>query len=194
MSKIKQEFPAIMGEMALTLITGPMKSGKSLELIARVAPHKYAGKKILYIQAAKHVRDEGITSRIGIATKATRVASLADAGNDFDVIGIDEAHMFSPEDVTHISRWLEDGKEIVVSGLDVSYEGTLMPSIAKLYELKPDTIINKLSVCDICHQYTGKFTQILKNETVVTSGLPHVVPEDGTYEYQSRCRKCFVTA
>lgn len=178
--------------MALTLIIGPMKSGKSLELIARVAPHRYAQKEILYVQAARHVRDEGITSRLGLTTKAIKATSLTDIADNFDVIGVDEAHMFSPEDMAYVNQWLKAGKEVVISGLDVSYDGKLMPSIAKLYELKPDVIINKLSVCDVCHEYQGKFTQILKNNEVVTSGLSHVVPEDGTYEYQARCRKCFI--
>jgi thymidine kinase len=181
-------------EMALTLIIGPMKSGKSLELIARVTPHKYAQKNILYVHPARNVRDIGITSRIGIEVKSIKVSSFTEITEQFDVIGIDEVHMFSAADIAHIETWLKEGKEVIISGLDVSYNGTLMPSITKLYELKPDTIINKISVCDICHTYNGKFTQILANGEVITSGLSHVVPEDGTYQYQTRCRECFVIA
>jgi thymidine kinase len=178
--------------MGLHLIVGPMKSGKSLELIARVAPYEFAKKKVLYVQTKKDVRDEGITSRIGINTRALRIKSLKEVVNGFDVIGIDEVHMFDETDIAHIKKWLQEGKEIFASGLDLDYSATLTPMVKKILELKPDRIINKLAVCEVCHDYSAQFTQILHHGKAVLSGLPHIVPEDGTYQYQARCRNCYV--
>jgi thymidine kinase len=177
--------------MALTLIIGPMKSGKSLELIARVAPYEFAQKKVLYLQPTSDVRSNGITSRIGINTKARQVASLKEIDNGFDVIAVDEVNMFPESDSEAIRTWVEKGKDVFVSGLDLDYSATIMPIVKKIFELKPEKIIQKLAVCDVCHQYKALFTQILDKGKPVLGGLPSLVPEDGTYAYEARCRDCY---
>lgn len=177
--------------MSYELIIGPMKSGKSLELIARTAPYEYSDKKTVYIQPHRNTRDEGIRSRLGLNVEARKVSSLKEVNDDFDVIAIDEIHMFPATDSTYISNWLKQPKAVFISGLDLDYRGQLMPIIKNLLELKPETIINKLAVCDICRQYRASFTQILHNGKPILKGLPAVVPEDGSYEYEARCRNCF---
>lgn len=178
--------------MSLTLIMGPMKSGKSLELIARVAPYEFADKKVLYLQSSKDVRDEGVTSRIGINTKAERVKSLTEIDNGFDVIAVDEVHMFAPSDAAQIEKWVIEGKQVFLTGLDLDYSATLQPMIKEILQLKPDNLIIKKAVCEVCHRYNAKFTQILHKGKPVLGGLPSVVPEDGTYTYEVRCRKCYI--
>jgi thymidine kinase len=175
-----------------TLILGPMKSGKSLELIARVAPYEFANQEVLYIQPEANVRDQGITSRIGINTKAQTVKSLKDVTSPFDVIGIDEIHMFDPNEVEIIEQWLVEGKSVFISGLDLDYRARMPSMIILLLQLKPDKLIFKIAVCDICKEYRAQFTQILHKDKPVLSGLPLISPEDGTYAYQARCRNCFV--
>lgn len=175
-----------------TLILGPMKSGKSLELIARVAPYEFANQQVLYVQPEANVRDTGISSRLGINTKAISVTSLEDISTPFDVIGIDEANMFDPKDAEVIEKWLTQGRSVFISGLDLDYRGKMPPIILKLLELKPETIITKIAVCDICKQYRAQFTQIVHEGEPILSGLPLITPEDGTYTYQARCRECFV--
>ncbi len=177
--------------MAFTLIVGPMKSGKSLELIARVAPYEFAKQKVVLVQPTKHVRDKGIRSRAGIKAEALAADSLSEVSEQFDVIGIDEIHMFPDEDVEYIEQWLRDGKQIIVSGLDVDYRGSMPPIVKALFEQKPDEVITKKAVCDVCRDYTAQFSQILHKGKPVLEGLPYIVPEDGTYEYQARCRVCF---
>lgn len=178
--------------MALTLIVGPMKSGKSLELIARVAPYEHAKKKVLYVKSKKDVRDKTLHSRIGLNTRALSVKTLKEVTNGFDVIGIDEVHMFPASDVKQIVKWLSEGRDVFASGLDLDYSATLTPMVTKILELKPDKIITKVAVCEGCHKYTAQFTQIFKGGKPVLGGLPPVVPEDGTYIYEPRCRDCYV--
>lgn len=175
-----------------TLILGPMKSGKSLELIARVAPYEFAQQRVLYVQPMANVRDNGVRSRLGLNTQAIRVQSLQEVAQPFDVIGIDEVHMFDPSDAAVVDRWLQTGKAVFVSGLDLDYRAYMPPVVQYLLELKPDAIISKIAVCDTCRNYCAQFTQILHNDEPVLDGLPIVVPEDGTYEYQARCRECFL--
>ena len=178
--------------MSFTLILGPMKSGKSLELIARVAPYEFADQRVLYVQPKANVRDSSIRSRLGINTDAISVASLSEISKAFDVIGIDEINMFSPEDAAIIEGWLTQQKAVFVSGLDLDYRGKMPPIVQRLLELKPDEVIWKIAVCDICKKYRAQFSQIVHDDEPVLAGLPLITPEDGTYEYQARCRSCFV--
>lgn len=180
--------------MPLTLILGPMKSGKSLELIARVAPHEFADSRVLYVQPKANIRDEGVSSRLGINTKAASVKSLKSIKEGFDVIGIDEVHMFAVKDIDCIEKWLRQGKALFISGLDLDYRGKMPPIIKKLLELKPEKTIMKHAVCDSCKKYEAQFTQIFHKDKPVLGGLPIIVPDDGTYRYNASCRTCFVKA
>lgn len=175
-----------------TVILGPMKSGKSLELIAQVAPYEHTDQEVLYVQPEANVRDRGIQSRLGVNVTALSVASLHDVNQHFDVIGIDEVHMFQQEDANVIESWLHQNKNIVTSGLDLDYRGKLLPIVVRLLELKPEQLISKISVCDVCKEYRAPYTQILNDNIPILSGLPSVVPEDGTYAYEARCRDCFI--
>lgn len=178
--------------MSFTLIIGPMKSGKSLELIARLSPYEFTEKKILFVQPTSNVRDEAIVSRSGISKAAVKVHDLSEVHSDsFDVIGVDEINMFPEESWVAVQRWLNEGKDVVISGLDLDYSATLIPIVRHLLELKPELIIDRLAVCELCRQYTARFTQIVHEGKVVRGGLPHIVPEDGTFSYRPVCRTCY---
>ena len=169
-----------------------MKSGKSLELIARLNPYEFTDKRIVLVQPTANVRDEAIVSRSGVRKPAIKVSDLREVGVDtFDVIGVDEIHMFPESSHEIIKKWLEIGKDVVVSGLDLDYSATLVPVVGKLLELKPEHIIDRHAVCELCKDYSARFTQIVHKGTVVRGGLPHVVPEDGTYHYRPVCRRCY---
>lgn len=178
--------------MAFTLIIGPMKSGKSLELIARMQPYEFTDKQLLLIQPAANVRDSAIVSRSGLSKTALKVANLKDVDvTEYDVIGIDEIHMFEPHEVELLKSWLLTGKHIIASGLDLDYSATLIPIISNLMALKPEKIIDRRSVCELCKRLSGRYSQIVHHGAVIRSGLPSVVPEDGTYQYRPVCRTCY---
>jgi thymidine kinase len=108
--------------MDLHLILGPMKSGKSFELISYFAPLKFTDIPYAVFQPEINVRDEHIWSRNGTTLQATKTKSL-EAANPFayQVIGIDEVHMFPESDLAVISELLKKGTKVVVSGLDIDY-------------------------------------------------------------------------
>lgn len=178
--------------MAFVFITGPMKSGKSLELIALVTPFEYAEKKILFLNPKRNVRESNITSRLGIDAESQVVSSLSDAGDDFDVVGVDEIHMFTRDDVWQIENWVKAGKEVFISGLDLDYQGNMIQTTLEVLQLRPDKIIVKNAVCEVCHTYDARFTQLLKDGKEITEGIPPVNPDDGTFQYEARCRDCFI--
>ena len=173
-----------------------MKSGKSYELISYFAPLRYSKVRFGLYQSAKNVRDFAVQSRNGVLLKAKKVKSFFDIHKDacarnLEVVGVDEVHMFSPRGVAAVAEMLNSGIKVWVSGLDKDYRGRLFPVVQKLLELGPSEIKLKKSVCEICKKPEAVFTQILKGKKPIFSGLPSIVPENGTYKYRPVCRKCF---
>jgi thymidine kinase len=181
--------------MSLSLFLGPMKSGKSSKLIAHFDPYKYSTTPFLLVQPEKNTRDASIYSRMGIDRDALKITTLQDIESaDASLIGIDEIHMFEPQEVCSITRLLERGKEVFISGLDMDYRGVLFPVVQKLLELGPRQVIYHRAVCVKCKEYRATHTQIFNRGIPVTGGLPSVIPENGTFVYEPVCRTCFVSA
>jgi thymidine kinase len=177
--------------MALTLILGPMKSGKSFDLISQFAPLKYADIPFRVYQSARNVRDKGVRSRAGIAVEAEKIARLSDIDTGLSMVGIDEVHMFVPSDIAAIRRLLDADARVVVAGLDMDYRGVMFDIVRRLLELGPDSVIYKRAVCDECKSLNGTHTQLMHKGKVIMEGVPSVVPDDGTYVYRAVCHRCF---
>lgn len=171
-------------------ISGPMASGKSFEIIRFANGYIAQGKDVQLVKPNIDTRNDGIWSRAGLRLEALSVDSLGEVP-EADVYVVDEAHFFDKDDVKYIERWL-DKSDVIISGLDVGHQRELMPFYTALYELKPDLIIQKVAQCQVCNHYNAQYTQILKGGEEVTANLTEPPVEDGTYEYQARCRRCFV--
>ena len=179
--------------MELILILGPMKSGKSFELISYSMPLQYADISFKVFQSAKNVRDESVWSRNGVSLQAKKVSNLSEAmEGGLKVVGIDEIHMFEESDADIIEGLLKRGTKVVASGLDTDYRGEMFPIIKKLLSMGPKEVEYKRAVCEICKTPDAVYTQIYKNGEPVLEGLPSIVPEDGSYVYKPVCRKCFL--
>lgn len=180
--------------MEFILILGPMKSGKSFDLINYFSPLKYTNESFALYQPERNVRDEGICSRDGIQLDAKKVPNLKKALEDnFSVVGIDEMHMFDKEDILIVKKLLQKGVKVIISGLDTDYRGKMFDVIKKLLELGPSEVRYKRAVCENCKKHNAVYTQIFKDSTPVTRGLPPVCPDDGTFVYKTVCRNCFIT-
>lgn len=179
-------------KMKLTIILGPMKSGKSFDLISFFSPLKYTATKYVLYQPKRNVRDEGIESRSGLTLEAKKIETLEGiADQDFSIIGIDEMHMFEPSEISHIEKALAKGKEIIISGLDMDYKGEMFDTIKRLLELGPTEVRYKRAVCNECKQFSATHTQVYDKGAPITHGMPPVIPDDGTFSYEPVCRLCF---
>lgn len=179
--------------MALILILGPMKSGKSYELISYFAPLKYTNQKFALYQSSRNVRDRQIWARDGVEIAAQKVASLAEAlDHNFSVIGIDETHMFDEDQAEIIEKLLKQGTKVIASALDTDFKGELFPIVKRLLELGPTEARYRRAACDDCKSPEAIYTQVLKNGIPITQGSSPSVPDDGTHTYKAVCRNCFV--
>jgi thymidine kinase len=136
----------------LTVICGPMFSGKTEELLRRVRRAQYAMKKI---QICKHSIDDRyekkyVTSHLGDKVEAcllTKPQDLLDIIKiDTDIIAIDEIQFFSLDIVSTIIELRDKGFEIVVSGLDLDFRGIPFGPMPYLLALA-DEIIKLRAVC-----------------------------------------------
>ncbi len=179
--------------MDLTVIMGPMKSGKSYDLISFFAPLKYTALPYALYQSARHVREANVTSRNGSLLPAKRIHTLTEIlGNGCKIVGIEEMHMFPPHEVLVIEQLLRMGVRVVASGLDLDYQGRMFESMRSLLELGPKEVRYKRAVCESCKNPDAMYTQVLKDNIPLLEGMPSVIPDDGTYTYRAVCRYCFV--
>lgn len=179
--------------MHLTLILGPMKSGKSFDLISYFSPLQYTNSKYALFQPLRNVRDTGIESRSGLFIAAKKIKSLQEILNDdLSVVGIDEIHMFESTDAEYVGQLLSRGTEVIVSGLDTDYRGEMFDMVKKLFELGPKEVKYKRAVCNDCKNFSATHTQVYSGGKPLTSGMPPVIPDDGTFTYEPLCRKCFI--
>lgn len=178
--------------MSLTLILGPMKSGKSYELISHFAPLKYTDIPYAVYQCHKNVRDEQVQSRNGSLLEAKKIRSLRELTSEtVDIIGIDEFHMFGRADAEVIADLLRAGKQVVISSLDTDYRGWLFENVAYLFSLGPKEVKFRRAVCEVCKKPDAVYTQIFQGKEPVLAGMPASVPDDGTFSYVPMCRLCF---
>lgn len=175
----------------IEVITGPMFSGKSDELIRRLRRARIARQKIQVFKPAIDTRfaNDKVTSHAGTEFEATPVESAARIGEqvseDTTVVGIDEGQFFDPQ-LIEVARSLADrGVRVIIAGLDTDFRGEPfgpMPMLMAQAEL-----VEKLSaICMVCGDAATR-TQRLINGRPAKFDDPVVVV--GASElYEARCR------
>ena len=181
----------------LTLILGPMASAKSLMMYTYFAPLAHTNIPHRLFIPKKNTRDtEEVWSRAGVSIKCVKINFLDVAlSRGYEVIGIDEVHMFDPNQNHIIKMILLQGTNVVAAGLDMDYRGVMYEIIRHLLEMGPARVDYRKAVCHFCKKPEASFTQILdKLGRPVVEGLPSVIPDDKThnYQYRSACLKHFV--
>jgi len=171
-----------------------MKSGKSFDLIAHFAPLQHSNIPHILYQSTTNEREDLIVSRSGLSLAAKKVASIPRSVMKYDIIGLDEIHMFPLETVGIISELLDANKEVIICGLDMDYRGKMFPIVRSLLELAPNQVQYKRAVCEVCKKIDGAYTQVYKDGKPVLSGIPAVLVENERYTYAPVCRRCFAQA
>lgn len=136
----------------ITLIIGPMFSGKTTTLIDLCERYTIAGKKCLLVKHSSDNRysNDEIITHSGLTCKqtTTNTGSLGDIDtivHDFDVIGIDEIQFY--EDAPkYCNEWANNGHTVICAGLNGTFERKEFRVISKLIPLS-EKIIQKHAVC-----------------------------------------------
>lgn len=140
----------------LTVIAGPMFSGKSEELMHRVRRATIAGIDVLVVSHSLDTRSDisTITSHTGVNIPAVPlgdVSSIAEAARqkDYDLIAIDEAQFFGPELIPAVDEFLRQGIDVIVEGLCVTFDGQPFEPLPSFMAVAEE-VLRLTAVCTVC--------------------------------------------
>jgi thymidine kinase len=172
----------------IEVICGCMFSGKTEELIRRLNRAIIAKQSVEIFKPAvdKRYHDEQIVSHNERAIRSTPVNFAGDilllAGH-CDVVGIDEAQFFDAAIVDVCNTLANQGKRVIVAGLDMDYEGKPfgpMPNLLAVAEF----VTKVHAICAQTGELASFSFRLNENKSQVMLG------EKDTYE--ARSRKAFV--
>jgi thymidine kinase len=172
----------------IEVITGSMFSGKSEELIRRLRRAQIARRKVQIFKPVIDDRygDSHITSHSEMRIPSESLASardlLAKVLPDTEVVGIDEGQFFDAELPAVCSTLADQGKRVIVAGLDQDYLGKPFEPMPQLLAIA-EYITKTLAICMVCGAPANR------TQRLVASSERVLVGASGTYE--ARCRICF---
>ncbi|XP_010557775.1 PREDICTED: thymidine kinase a-like [Tarenaya hassleriana] len=149
------------GSGSVHVIMGPMFAGKSTALLRRIKSEISDGRSVAMIKSSKDTRyaKDSVVTHDGIKFPCWALPDLMsftekfgdDAYSQLDVIGIDEAQFFGDLYDFCCKVADEDGKTVIVAGLDGDY---LRRSFGPVLDIIPiaDTVTKLTARCELCGQ------------------------------------------
>ena len=175
----------------IEVITGPMFSGKSEELIRRLKRARIARQRVACYKPDIDLRYHrtAIASHSSQTHDATTVATVEDLKavlfpqlGEIDVIGIDEAQFFDTRLIPLSVELVHLGKRVVMAGLDTTFNAEPFGPIPALMAIADE--VTKLSaVCMVCGQPAIHTQRLGQSQELVVVGAAGV--------YEARCRAHF---
>lgn len=180
----------------LSVIAGPMFSGKTEELIRQVRRAVIAKKKVQVFKHKIDTRygtDAKLFSHNGLSLESDIINSASEILKNLDkrteIVAIDEAQWFGPELIAVINKLLAKKKQVIVSGLAMTYERVPFAPIPELMAMA-DRVTKLSAVCVICGEEAVFHKRKTKTKPIDPSlADPALVGKIESYE--ARCRKCF---
>ena len=172
----------------IEVIVGSMFSGKSEELIRRLRRAMIARQRVQIFKPTIDQRyaETEIVSHSEMRLPSIPVASSAELLEKLDhrteVVGVDEAQFFDPGLVAACQKMADQGKRVIVAGLDKDYRGNPFEPIPTLMAVAED-VTKTLAICVRCGSPANNTQRLVDSEERV------VVGAQGLYE--ARCRRCF---
>jgi thymidine kinase len=173
----------------IEVICGGMFSGKSEELIRRLRRAQIARQKVQIFKPQIDARysNSEIVSHSQLRIEAENVSSARDilerVREDTEVIGIDEGQFFDLDLVEVCNRLANQGKRVIIAGLDQDYRGVPFEPIPQLLAIA-EYITKTLAICVQCGNPANYSQRLVESTDRVLVGAAGI--------YEPRCRKCFV--
>lgn len=170
----------------IEVIAGCMFSGKTEELIRRLRRAKIAklNVKVFKPKIDNRYSDNQIVSHSEQSLPSIIVENpfeILDLSEDAHVVGIDEAQFFSNELVDVANKLADQGKRVIIAGLDMDYRGIPFEPMPQLLAVA-EYITKTLAICVNCGNPADRTQRkIASNERVLVGAAD---------SYEARCRKC----
>jgi thymidine kinase len=172
----------------IEVITGSMFSGKSEELIRRVRRAEIARQRVQVFKPQVDTRfaEDFVVSHSDIRYAAENVGSaraLLDAVRpDTEVVAVDEGQFFDAELPMILSTLADQGKRVIVAGLDQDYLGKPFEPMPQLLAIA-EYITKTLAICMVCGNPANHTQRLVASHDRVLLGAGGM--------YEARCRHCF---
>ncbi len=172
----------------IEVITGSMFSGKSEELIRRLRRAQIARQRVQIFKPRMDTRygDDHIISHSAMRIESQTVVSSAELLDrvrpETEVVGVDEGQFFDLELPAVCNTLADQGKRVIVAGLDQDYLGKPFEPMPQLLAIA-EYITKTLAICVVCGNVANH------TQRLVASSERVLVGAQGTYE--ARCRQCF---
>lgn len=171
----------------IEVICGSMFSGKTEELIRRLNRARIAKLKVKIFKPALDNRyhAENIVSHSALAIHSTPVQTASQIlllAGDCEVVGVDEAQFFDKEIVSICNELANQGKRVIVAGLDMDFAGNpfgCMPQLMGIAEY----VTKVHAICVVCGDIAQYSYRLVPSQERVLLGE--------TDSYEARCRRCF---
>lgn len=170
----------------IEVIAGCMFSGKTEELIRRLKRARIAKYEVKIFKPKIDTRysEKDIVSHSEqsmpsiLVEEPNEIIKLSESAN---VIGIDEAQFFSNELIDVCNKLADDGKRIIVAGLDQDFRGVPFEPMPNLLAIA-EYITKTLAICMKCGNPADRTQRIISSGERVLVGAAD--------SYEARCRKC----
>ncbi|HFE51850.1 MAG TPA: thymidine kinase [Bacteroidetes bacterium] len=173
----------------IEVICGPMFSGKTEELIRRLRRAQIARQRVAIFKPRIDVRydenhivshsDQRIPSVV--VETAQEILELSRA-RDAQVVGIDEAQFFDNDLVDVCEQLANEGRRVIVAGLDQDYRARPFEPIPQLLAMA-EYITKTLAICVKCGAPASRTQRITPSKELVLVGAAEA--------YEARCRRCY---
>lgn len=168
----------------IEVIIGCMFSGKTEELIRRLNRARYAKLTVAVFKPAVDVR-YAVSDVVSHSEERLPCIPVASAGeilrhvSGVSVVGIDEAQFFDRSLVDVCNRLADEGRRVVVAGLDQDYRGVPFDPIPELVAVA-EYVEKALAVCMVCGAPANRSQRLVARDSRVLLGAGEV--------YEARCR------
>ena len=171
----------------IEVVCGSMFSGKTEELIRRLNRAKIADLNVEIFKPSVDTRyhDENVVSHDKKEIRSTPVQFANDIlllAADCDLVGIDEAQFFDHQIVDVTQSLANNGKRVIVAGLDMDYMGRPFAPMNDLMAIA-EFVTKTHAICMNCGSiasYTYRFND--SNKQVFLGEKDY---------YEARCRRCY---
>jgi thymidine kinase len=169
----------------IEVITGCMFSGKTEELIRRLRRAQYARQAVIVFKPDIDNRyaDDAIGSHAGRLLRSVNVRDASEIprrAGQARVVGIDEAQFFDPGVVDVAEQLANEGRRVIVAGLDTDYQGRPFGPMPSLL-CKAEYISKYLAICVVCGAPADRSQRVVHRDRLVLVGA--------TDAYEARCRR-----
>ncbi len=174
----------------IEVITGSMFSGKTEELIRRLRRAQIAKQKVAIFKPKLDTRysDKEIVSHDSNYIESLPVEdaqSILEKSRDSDVIGIDEAQFFGMEIVEVCNELANQGKRVIVAGLDMDYLGKPFGPMPHLMAIA-EYVTKVHAICIRCGNLAHYSHRISASDSLIELGEKD--------KYEPLCRSCYLEA